>query len=250
MSEIFATGIRPAINAHLLKLAAEKRDYGEFWSASSAGYCHRKLIFERLGVPHSTEDDPRLQRVFTAGHIFHSWIQELTRDAGLSIAQEVELQDDKLMVRGHFDDLVLVDDKLILYDYKSTSSRSFMYSRTHGNEMSFYHLMQLATYMYMLLKDMPDSYGPTDLSEARILKIEKDSLMMDEQQLLWSEDLERQVIKYWTELNQAWESKVVPPCTCADHENGFMAKPQYNPFYFNEQPCSMEWFEKSGVKYA
>ena len=42
---MFETGIRPIIDEHLAKLAAEKRDYGEYWSASSAGYCMRKLIF-------------------------------------------------------------------------------------------------------------------------------------------------------------------------------------------------------------
>jgi hypothetical protein len=265
MSDLFASGIRPAIDEHLLKLAAEKRDYGNYWSASNAGYCHRKLIFERLGVPHTTEDDPRLQRVFTAGHIFHDWIQKLTRDAGLSIAQEVELQDDKLMIRGHFGDLVLIKtpivdtlgtsdlDELILYDYKTVNSKSFSYARATDAPMSYYHKMQLATYMYLLRSPKLHMYdddgkimeiGLENLSEARILKISKDDLRMDEQQLFWSDQLEQQVVKYWTELKQEWDSQVIPPCTCADHENGFMAREKFNPFYFNEQPCSMEWYEQ------
>lgn len=264
MSELFASGIRPAIDEYLLKLASEKRSYGEYWSASSAGYCHRKLIFERLGVPHVNEDDPRLQRVFSAGHIFHSWIQKLTREAGISIAQETELKDEQLKVIGHFDDLVSVGDKLILYDYKTVNSRSFMWARTHGNEMSWYHRLQLATYMYMLRKldyrepGFPEfddktfkykDHDLTNLTEARILKIEKDSLMIDEQQLLGTPELEQQVLKYWTELNQAWKSKIMPPCTCADHENGFMAKEKYNPFFYKDSPCSLDWFAKSGIEY-
>jgi hypothetical protein len=146
---LFNTGIRPAIDAHLLKLSKERRDYGEYWSASSAGYCMRRVIFDRLGVPHVSED-ARKQRVFTAGHVFHDWIQELTREAGLSIAQEVELQDEDLMVRGHFDDLVLVNGNLILMDFKTVNSKSFTWAKKTGGEMSYYHRMQLGTYMYML----------------------------------------------------------------------------------------------------
>jgi len=148
MSDLFNTGIRPAVDAWLLEKSKEVRDYGNYWSASSAGYCQRKVIFERLGVPHvETESDARKQRVFTAGHLFHDWLQQLTRDAGLSIAQELELQDEDLMVRGHFDDLVLVEGKLILYDYKTVNSQSFKYKK---DNMSHYHWLQLGTYMYML----------------------------------------------------------------------------------------------------
>jgi len=192
---LFDTGIRPIIDDHLLKLSRELRDYGDYWSASQAGYCQRKVIFERLGVPHvSKEDDARKQRVFTSGHIFHEWIQKLTKDVGLSIAQELELQDEDLMIRGHIDDLVLVkscecgkpsvwaceaqsggmecgrpvcqishqchyhagekelqlgnSNHLILYDYKTAHSRSFTYAK--DRPMSYYHKMQLGTYMYML----------------------------------------------------------------------------------------------------
>lgn len=286
---LFNSGIRPAIDAHLLAEAAKVRDYGDYWSASSAGYCMRKLIFERLGVPHSTEDDPRKQRVFTAGHIFHDWIQGLTKDAGLSIAQEVELQDEDLMVRGHFDDLVLVNDwaeiqvgevshevasrptdskRLILYDYKTVNSRSFTYAKANGNKMSHYHKLQLATYMYMLRKgdnlrgrkwseDLGESLNLAlkqipNLTEARILKISKDDLRMEEQQLLWTLELEAEVVAYWTTLNKYWVDKKIPPCTCADHEGGFMSREKFNPYYFNGEPCSIEWYkqhkETSNVK--
>lgn len=183
MSSLFDSGIRPAIDQWLLDEAAKVRDYGNYWSASSAGYCQRRVIFERLKVPHVSVD-ARKQRVFTSGRIFHEWIQNITKAAGLSIAQELELQDEELMIRGHIDDLVLItgpemvaemygnavhdetgstvtrtpdkdftfrdkaDDHLILYDYKTAHSKSFTYSK--GRPMSYYHKMQLGTYMYML----------------------------------------------------------------------------------------------------
>jgi hypothetical protein len=265
---LFESGVRPIIDEFLLAEAAKKRDYGDYWSASSAGYCMRKLIFERLGVPKNNED-ARRQRVFTSGHIFHEWIQGLTKAAGVSIAQEVELQDESLMVRGHFDDLVLTKmyitdtggeavfgdteakklESLILYDYKTVNSRSFTWAKKNGNAMSHFHRMQLGTYLYMIRKgklgNLQTGYDKLfeGLLEARILKISKDDLRMDEQQLMWSEELEKDVLSFWTTLNKYWVDKKLPKCTCADQENGFMAKEEYNGYFFDGEPCSLKYYE-------
>lgn len=209
---LYDTGVRQLVDDYLVEESRKVRDYGSYWSASSAGYCMRKVIFERLGVPKiEQEGDARKQRVFTAGHIFHDWIQGITKSAGVSIAQEVELQDEDLMIRGHFDDLILADDKLILYDYKTVNSRSFMWAKKNGNTMSHFHRMQLGTYMYMLRKGINErlfdyKVQMMGLSEARILKIEKENLMMGEQQLMWTPDLERDVVQYWTTLNGYWKA--------------------------------------------
>jgi hypothetical protein len=254
MASLFDTGIRPVIDQYLKDKAQEKRDYGKYWSASSAGYCHRKLIFERLGVPPVTED-ARKTRVFESGRIFHQWLQDITKKAGLSIAQELELQDEELMIRGHFDDLVLVKlsipaarsdvpmtpdnpfqlgtietDHLILYDYKTAHSKWFEYVK--DRPMSHYNRMQLGTYMYMLRQknwlakratkfDLEPKHAPAntkDLTEARILKVSKDDLRLHEQQLLWSPELEKEVYSYWSTLNGYWAAKKIPACTCAKFE--------------------------------
>ena len=238
----------------------------------------RLNIFRRLGVPRVPEIQEgweRTTRVFESGHIFHEWIQGITKDAGISVAQEVELQDEDLMVRGHFDDLVLVppnpdgydlDKKqgsLILYDYKTAHSKSFEYAK--GRPMSYYHKMQLGTYMYMLRKEwgrgkqssidraFPENkkyFEALELpAESRILKISKDDLRMSEDQLLWSPELEKEVVGYWRTLNGYWQKKSLPKCTCADHEGGFMAKRTkagkvYNDFFYNGEPCSLVWYEQ------
>lgn len=285
---LFDTGIRPAVDAWLLTKSKEQRDYGDYWSGSSAGYCMRKIIFERLGVPPvETEADARKQRVFTAGHLFHDWLQAITKSAGLSIAQELEFQDEELMIRGHIDDLVLIEDvcrvcegkgsigkgayaeacwcnngrdkHLILYDYKTSNSRAFDYKK---EEMSRYHKYQLGTYMYMLRKgvqvtlDTNDNIAQltTGLTEARILIIEKDALRQKEQQLLWSDELEEEIVSWWKLLNKYWKERKIPPCTCADYEKnsrtgiGFMADSRYNPFYYKGKPCSLEYYKEHLTK--
>lgn len=272
---LFETGIRPFVDEHLTKVSEEVRDYGDYWSASSAGTCMRLQIMRRLKippVPEIQEDKLRTQRVFSVGHIFHSWIQELTRNAGISIAQEVELQDEDIMVRGHFDDLVLIPyesedgktggNRLILYDYKTVNSQAFNYKR---DKMRYHHKLQVGTYMYMLRNrgifqvskdelrggviNFDGSIQSThNLSEARILNISKDDLRMAETQLLWSESLEEEVKEYWTKLNAYWETKKLPKCTCLDHDGGWMGRRSkkgkiYNDYFYNDEPCSLEWYE-------
>lgn len=259
---IYDTGIRPAIDEYLKGKSEEQRDYGDYWSASSAGYCMRLNIMRRLGVPKvpELEDNATLTRIFEAGHIFHEWLQRITKDAGLSIASEVELQDEDLMIRGHFDDLVEVDDKLLLYDYKTAHSASFNYKKRQ-TEVGHYHKMQLGTYMYMLRNEnvVRPSQGPMpdwiasiprfkDLSEARILSISKDDLRMHEQQLLWTPDLEKEVYEYWKTLNGYWRDNKLPRCTCLEYDGGFMGRRSkkgkvYNDFFYNDEPCSLEWYK-------
>jgi hypothetical protein len=304
MSSLFNTGIRPAIDEYLTKKGQERRDYGQYWGASSAGYCMRLNILRRLNipkVPEIQEDAPRTQRVFECGHVFHEWAQRITKDAGLSVAQELELQDEDLMVRGHIDDLVLVsttesaeikpvisggndegfrtigtrpqelnilsipvEQHLILYDYKTANSQSFNYKR---DEIGHYHKMQLGTYMYMLRNNaqvfanaeskniLPTHDGtliPVNLeglNEGRILTISKDDLRMREHQLMWSLDLEAEINAYWGRLNGYWRSKTLPPCTCLDHDGGFMGKRSkkgkiYNDYFYQGEPCSLEWATK------
>lgn len=275
MSDLFNTGIIPAVNEYLIAKGKQERNYGEYWSASSAGYCMRLNIMRRLGVPKvpELEDNATQTRIFEAGHIFHEWLQRITKDAGLSIASEVELQDEDLMIRGHFDDLVLIKDprgshsisnppiprdKLILYDYKTAHSASFNYKKRQ-TEIGHYHKMQLGTYMYMLRKlsfDMEAMGAKTlplgeqlkNLSESRILSISKDDLRMHEQQLLWSAKLEKEVYSYWSTLNGYWKARTLPKCTCLDHDGGFMGKKSakgkfYNDFFYKDEPCSQKWLE-------
>lgn len=229
---LYESGVRPAIDNFLLEASKERRDYGDYWSASSAGYCMRKVIFDRLGVDYVTED-ARKQKVFTAGHIFHEWMQRITKDAGISLAQEIELKNDDLHIIGHIDDIISTDDGLILYDYKTQNSRAFSYKRP---EMNYYHRMQLGTYLLML-KD-----SKYDIKEGRILKISKDDLRMSEEQLILTEQLEAEVLDYWTNINKYFENKKMPVCTCADHEGGFMAKETYNPYFYKGEPCSVDWY--------
>ena len=236
----YRTGIRPYIDEYLDLEAAKRRDYGSYWSASSAGHCYRKNIFDRILLPMTSDpvENARKQRIFTVGHIFHEWMQRITKSAGVSVEQESELIDDELHVKGHFDDLVKVNDRFLLLDYKSQSSRSFSYHKG----ISGFHRMQLGTYLLMLNKR-----GDYKVDEGRIMRISKDDLRIEEDILLYSDDLADEVTGYWNQLNKYWDRFIrfgtLPDCSCAEKENGFMAKAQYNPYYYEGSPCSIEWYQ-------
>ena len=83
-----------------------------------------------------------------------------------------------------------------------------------------------------------------DLTEARILKISKDDLRLHEQQLMWTPNLEKEVVGYWRTLNGYWKNKKIPKCTCEQYEQGFMAKEKWNPYYFEGEPCSIKWYKQ------
>lgn len=273
---LFDTGIRPAIDEYIESEAAKLRDYGDYWSASSAGFCMRLLIMRRLGVaaiPEIADKQAITQRTFSSGHVFHEWVQRITKNAGLSVAQELQLQDEELMVRGHIDDLVLIKETgivglggfkaelrdtqhLILYDYKTVHSDSFKYKR---DKIGHYHRYQLATYMYMLrehkgISETADGFKSydaklADLSEARRLMISKDDLRMAEVQLMWDDELEAEVKLYWATLNSWWHEKKIPPCTCLEHDGGFMGRRSrkgkiYNDYFLDEIPCNIEWYNQ------
>lgn len=263
------SGVMPFVEKYLDDESKKVRDYGEYWSASSAGYCMRLNIFRRLGVPKTPEMAEKqvvIQRVFSVGHIFHEWIQDITKKSGASIASEVELQDEDLMIRGHFDDLIRIQydesgerltygseprgQQIMLYDYKTAHSDSFKYSMSRP--MGHYHKYQLGTYLYMLRKDpsvIGKEYKAKDFIEARTLSISKDDLRMQEKALIWNDLIENDIKNYWKELNKWWTSKKLPPCTCDEYDGGFMGRRSkkgkvYNDFFYEDEPCSIDWYNK------
>lgn len=274
---LYDTGIRPKIDEYLESQAHQ--DYPDFWRGSSAGYCQRYVIMKRLmvtPVPERQEDQARSTRVFEAGHIFHEWLQRITKNAGLSMSSEAEITDARIGVIGHFDDLIMLqerDDKgqrigqprLILYDYKTANSMAFKYKREGIGDL---HRMQLATYMFMLRQNglpataltgagMDDREQLTkmirNLTEARILQIEKDTLRMREQELIYTPELQREVVDYWQTLQTHWEryqqDGTLPNCTCHIPDDGWFSRRTkkgkiYNDFFYHDEPCSQTWFDE------
>lgn len=104
----------------------------------------------------------------------------------------------------------------------------------------------------MKLSDMTDEQLEmiANLTESRIMTISKDDLRIMETQLMWSPQLEKEVVGYWKTLNGYWRERKIPACTCLNHDGGFMGKRSakgkvYNPYFYDDEPCSMKWVEQT-----
>lgn len=105
-----------------------------------------------------------------------------------------------------------------------------------------------------MLSDLTDEQLEmlVELTESRLCRISKDDLRLHEFQVLWTKELEDEVRTYWDLLNDNWKayraSDSLPPCTCHVHENGFLAREQFNPYFYSGEPCSIEWFNLNKEK--
>ena len=93
-----------------------------------------------------------------------------------------------------------------------------------------------------------------NLTDARVLSVSKDDLRLDEKQLIWTPQLEKEVYQYWATLNGYWKAKKLPKCTCLDFDGGFMGRRSakgkiYNDYMYTnpetgvEEPCSLVWYK-------
>ena len=81
-----------------------------------------------------------------------------------------------------------------------------------------------------------------NLTEARILSISKDDLRLDEKQLLWTPQLEKEVYGYWATLNGYWKAMKMPKCTCLEHDGGFMGRRSSKGKVYNDYRRAIQWW--------
>ena len=145
----------------------------EYYHASGAGSCSRKLYFESVVVAEPTNspssDSYRKMRL---GTIFHNEMEDCFTThgtgtctgtgTGTTVHQEKEIILGKLGVRGYYD-LVLVteDDEVYLYDYKTMGSypwklkfgRNPVFTHTKMPQTNIRYELQLSTYGYAIKKE-------------------------------------------------------------------------------------------------
>ena len=181
-----------------------------FWHGSDMGMCARKRTYKRQGIKDSGFDD-RTLRVFECGHIFHEWLQKLLNKQGVLLSCEELLKDTDLNYSGHYDALVKIGDRLILYDFKTVNSMAFAYYLKSG--FPEYHKMQLASYCYFLRRQFPN------LEEMRMFYISKDDLRVEERPVWYTRELEDKVVKELNTLNKFWALGELPPRITKDYHS-------------------------------
>jgi len=170
---------------------------------SDAGRCHLMRYWKRQGKPFSDVPDERTLRVFEVGHVFHEWLQNLLKDKGVLMEKELEVQDKHRI--GHIDALVMTEQGLVLYDFKTIHSRKFHYMAEGDGDK--HYAMQAYTYATLL---------PFGVADIRIAYISKDDLCIKEVSI--DEEVEQDVIDDWNVLISAWGQQEEPKPNSMDWE--------------------------------
>lgn len=180
-----------------------------YWHGSDMGLCPRKRFYQRQGVE-GEDFDARTKRVFAVGTMFHEWLQDLLTKQGCLISKEELLLDTKLNFSGHYDAIIGLGDRKILYDFKTVNSNAFSYFQKE-NKFPEHYEMQVMSYVYFLRK-----LRYPNMNEARLFFLSKDDFRTEEHQIIYTEEWEARVIAELESLNRYWDKKEIPPRIARD----------------------------------
>jgi len=135
-----------------------------FFHPSTIGYCPRKTVMERLGVP-GEAISVRTQRIFENGHYVHARILKDLKEAGILVLDEVPVDMIDANCHGHTDGIgkVVFAQKggvMIILEIKSAGAKSYHWmagGKLPGDKVKTYsrhgpdpkHVEQVQLYMYM-----------------------------------------------------------------------------------------------------
>jgi len=204
------------------KEAADQRGNG--FSASDMGRCKLMRYWKKMGVPRA-KPEARSLRIFAMGNIVHDFIQSITRETGLSVLSESNLEykvDGKIWATGHADDLIKVsDNEYILFDYKTVHSNKFHYLKSEADK----HYYKQATLYKMMINQ---SHPEWNITGVRILYISKDDLCMKEMFVNADDAMMGECHNELEYLNHCFENKEQPK---AEPEEIWECSKSYCPYY-------------------
>ena len=199
----------------------------EWFHASSAGLCSRKIYFNSIeNVEPSVKDSDSL-RLFRLGDLVHNDIQdavsEYAKSTGARILVEHEIVLPDLGVRG-FLDLALLDDSHLI-DIKTCNAYKWknMFGRNGSVDSSSNYALQLGTYgMYVnehieKLKKLSLLFYNKNTSQMKEVEFPK-SIMMDAE-------------VYWNQINEKFEDGLPPIKLGNAPIHGWECNPKYCSFF-------------------
>jgi hypothetical protein len=241
------------------------------WRASGIGYCPRRQYLHRAGVPPLKPDMEAAQRRTLAwGDSIHYFMKNITRRAGLFIAEEVKMKDEVLDITGtcdllwggelqpyvkrdnpnHWDDFLEAFRRsiyesygeqvpVILTELKSAKTYAIEKAQEHGaKEVNGAYHEQLAT--YFILASMHPDQLPVEPDVFRLTLIGKETADVV------SFGLQQSAIDrvWWKleELAKAWNGQAQPQCTCWQDGPPRKKKPfpwtvEYCDYFDGEKDC-------------
>jgi len=218
------------------------------WRSSSLGYCPRRQFYERAAVP-KPDDGFLASRTLWLGDMIHHGVQQMFRNSGLLIVEELALEDPDLHVQGHVDMvwggvippellpgeegyspkwqaflLKYRADLLNLYGWERgfpitgtelKSAAQYSAEKMYAEGPQFHHVMQTASYKLMAdrhREQLPDVLRKSGVDRWEIGVLAKSDLAMPRFDIS-ATHVER-VLERIEGLNAAWDAREVPECRC------------------------------------
>ena len=219
--------------------------------ASSLGYCLRRQLLERAGVPVPPGGGDRGLRTLWLGDLIHGGFQRMMRDSGLLIAEELTLEDPDTDMTGHVDMVwggKVADLDPDLHERVSTFTLDFISAfrdelrdrygdwfpitlaelksaaqygaeKAYTDGPSFHHVIQAGWYRGAAEKypgNLPDVVieGGGGIQRFQLVMIAKNDLKMPVFDILPSHA--QRAMERAEELTALWDDEEarLPPCTC------------------------------------
>ncbi len=175
----------------------EERKRSGLYSPSSLGKCYRAQFFNRQDELQSNPVDARMMRVFKAGNLFHSFVQDVIIKNHPEAQKEVLIETDDF--KGYAD-LVLNEEVI---DIKSQHSKAFWYRKDlTWNKLEIKllcNILQVVFYAVNLNKQ-----------KARLVFVSKDDVSIQEYPIdvvKWEKTLKEEI----EVLRDYWKRQVLPP---------------------------------------
>jgi CRISPR/Cas system-associated exonuclease Cas4 (RecB family) len=189
---------------------------------SDAGKCRLMRYWKRQGKLAEPTYTTEVLRAMQAGILLHSWLLQILKEHDRLLASEIPVMDDHRL--GHFDALVSLDGRSVLYDFKTINGKKMYYLTKDGQpKADVPHQYQIATYAAMLFPH-PD--------ELRIAYLNRDSLEIVEVPVLY-DNVYAGVSEDWSRLIEAWKAQQEPEANPASWECKYCAyntSCTYKPF--------------------
>ena len=117
--------------------------------------CQRKLYLNYLNKE-KREYEYRLDYIFSFGHLYHDWIQDILSKTLHLHGVEEYFQNDEMKVTGSIDGYIINDDgTYTIIDFKTSSLGSYQYIM-NSRKAKKDHKHQLMFYAYLFMKKYPD----------------------------------------------------------------------------------------------
>ena len=211
-----------------IKDSNERRVY-EHWHASSISDCPRAHYYKRLGIEPLRKPSAAMVIRWESGHAIEKTIRQHIENVYGKTVSNVRMTDKELDLTGEFDNMVIANNRLVeiksvhdlafieregklsLKEKTGTAMRAGREINTWGIKDTPYLHHELQNHAYVLL-----------LSKNNITtkNIDYVYISLSGRIVVYTTDVQQElldnVIKRLSILNEAWNSKELPPCICND----------------------------------